>query len=68
MSGPLSAGENTHGDAVAIHQYGGSMGSFGGSLAVPGDVNGDGVDDLLVGDPYAYSYGAAYLFYGRPGE
>jgi hypothetical protein len=47
--------------------------SFGGAVAVAGDLNGDGYDDLAVG---AYRYkndvstpdaGAVFVFYGSPG-
>jgi hypothetical protein len=42
---------------------------FGNTLAIDGDVNGDGVDDLLVGEfqgmPGAVRTGAAYVFFGR---
>jgi hypothetical protein len=43
--------------------------SFGGSVAMAGDVNGDGIGDVLVGAPHfddgenGFS-GAAYLYYG----
>ncbi len=43
---------------------------FGSSLAVVGDVNGDGLDDLLVGAPVAFRVfeqeGAAFLYLGTP--
>ncbi len=43
---------------------------FGHSLAAAGDVNGDGIDDLLIGAPSmqindAPSVGGAYLIYGK---
>lgn len=42
---------------------------FGFSMAILGDINNDGCDDLVVGAPYAEAGGAvdrgeAYLFYG----
>ncbi len=45
--------------------------SFGASVGRAGDVNGDGVDDLIVGAPFAgppgVDRGAAYVLYGRTG-
>ena len=42
---------------------------LGGGLAGAGDVNGDGVDDLLVSAPYAdpngFSSGQVYVVFGR---
>jgi len=45
-----------------------STGDFGSSVAGVGDVNGDGYNDVLVGDPKVES-GKAYLYLGtrRPG-
>jgi hypothetical protein len=43
---------------------GGGSTSTGRALAHPGDVNGDGVADLLIGNPTADNKGAAYLIYG----
>ena len=46
---------------------------FGETMANAGDVNGDGLDDLIVGAPYwdqsaaVTESGAAFLFLGRPG-
>ncbi len=43
---------------------------FGFYISVPGDVNGDGRDDLVVGEPYQNcrkNEGEAFLFNGRTG-
>lgn len=42
-------------------------GSVGSELAAAGDVNGDGLTDLLIGAPFADGIGAAYVVFGRPG-
>lgn len=42
---------------------------IGTSLNTVGDVNGDGIDDLLVGAPFMQTFqgaGGAYLIFGRP--
>jgi hypothetical protein len=43
-------------------------GQFGFAVAAAGDVNGDGIDDLIVGAPYADAganeNGAAFVYYG----
>jgi hypothetical protein len=58
-------------DAVALGPYGGGS---GWSVAVDGDVNGDGFDDVLVGAPNYFNTGSqnglVELFFGhadRPG-
>jgi len=43
-----------------------SPGSFGRALAAPGDCDGDGFPDLLVGETRAGLPGRAYLFSGAP--
>jgi hypothetical protein len=40
---------------------------FGYAVSDPGDVDGDGVPDLLIGAPYASERGAAHVFSGRTG-
>lgn len=43
----------------------------GRSVALAGDVNGDGLDDLVVGayraDPSGYASGRCYVVFGKPG-
>lgn len=44
----------------------------GFSVSAAGDVNGDGLDDIIVGSPYAapnggYSVGQAYVVFGKTG-
>ncbi len=41
---------------------------FGGPLAVLGDLDGDGIREILVGSPYEFQKGAVYLFSGRTGR
>jgi len=40
--------------------------SFGLQIAYNNDINGDGIDDLVVGDPYAgnFSHGYVYVYFG----
>ena len=39
----------------------------GHSVSAAGDVNGDGIDDLIVGAPYSLNGGSAYVIYGMAG-
>lgn len=39
---------------------------FGGSVCGVGDVNGDGLNDILVGAPGESNTGAAFLWFGSP--
>jgi hypothetical protein len=42
-----------------------AQGFFGGSVAAGGDVNGDGYDDVVVGDPFRDSNdGGGFVFFG----
>jgi FG-GAP repeat len=43
-------------------------GRFGQGLADPGDLNGDGVDEIVVGAPRVDGVGRAYVFDGRTGR
>ncbi len=64
VSGTVS-GTVSLADAAAIISGAAGYSWMGASLAGPGDVTGDGYDDLLIGAPYASAYaGSAYLFLG----
>nr|WP_295935053.1 FG-GAP-like repeat-containing protein [uncultured Dyadobacter sp.] len=54
--------------AVAVTLSRGGGGSFGGSVANAGDLNGDGFGDVVIGDyEYDFNRGAAYVYYGGIG-
>jgi hypothetical protein len=56
-------------DGFVIHGEAESEASFGTSVAGAGDVNGDGYDDLIIGDPHrehnGRSRGGAWVIYGN---
>jgi hypothetical protein len=39
---------------------------FGNSVAGAGDVNGDGYDDIIVGDPGYQGFGSVTIYFGSP--
>lgn len=49
-----------------VVMYGeGASDQFGSSLSSAGDVNGDGIDDIIIGaNGYGAFYGRAYLYFG----
>jgi len=70
-SGALLEGSTTASLSEAdLKLVGESDGDLGGhSISTAGDVNGDGLDDILIGAPYhdagGEDAGAAYLLFGR---
>lgn len=55
------------GELIQLFLQGGIGGSFGASVAMTGDLNGDGISELLIGAPGAplgQGKGAAYLYDG----
>ena len=67
MLGPLTwAGTVTSGpDVVAFESWDGNDQHLGGAVAGVGDVDGDGIDDIVVGDKaWDDARGAAFVRYG----
>ncbi len=62
----LSDLEGTNGFVInGIDEYDGS----GASVSNVGDINGDGIDDLIIGAPGIYSRGESYVIFGfKPEE
>jgi hypothetical protein len=52
-------------DGITIN--GESATNSGYSVSHAGDINGDGIDDLIIGAPYADPSGAAYVVFGQTG-
>lgn len=60
----LEANGGTGTQGVILHSR--SMGSTGNSVSPGGDVNGDGLDDILIGNAAANAgRGEAYVLFGR---
>lgn len=53
-------------DAAAIFRGVRGSGLFGEGLTGLGDVNGDGLPDFAIGEPYAAEGGSAFLILGEP--
>ncbi len=83
--GDLVSGFPSYGDGIALVYLGGPLlgesynlvllpsgvpVSFGSSVANAGDMNGDGYDDIIVGDPFANVGGTwagrVHVFWGGP--
>lgn len=67
LLGPITGQKSLSSANLRIYGQGGA--SVGETVAGVGDVNGDGLDDLLIGAPMAspegiLGQGCAYLFYG----
>lgn len=73
---PLAANGSVGGTIVVIKGNSGGLpvsggvpsgsftGEFGTTVSNPGDMDGDGIEDLLVGSPFYQSFdGAAYILY-----
>jgi len=41
-----------------------TLGDFGSSVDINGDVNNDGYADILVGSPGVNDYGRSYIYFG----
>ena len=54
--------------SVALYNDSEDGDGIGRSMAIAGDVNGDGIDDILIGDPGVYygdTTGKTYLIFGK---
>jgi hypothetical protein len=66
-------GETPRGFAILGDSEDRTYDSFGQAVAGAGDVNGDGLDDVIIGNPFfffefggqAFSSGAAYVVFGK---
>ena len=67
--GPVSAGDHLLSDADAIFVTDEDQEDYlGWAVESAGDLDGDGLDDILIGAFFAYNTaGAVYVMYGRPG-
>lgn len=63
IAASLGSGE-ARAQALGGAVFGTPAGGFGTAIAIAGDVDGDGVDDLLVGEPF-YFQSASLTYQGR---
>ncbi len=70
LSGVINLAEIQTGAVNGTTFYGEIQGQFSGTSVSPaGDVNGDGIEDFLIGAPGPqYDAGQTYLIYGQQGE
>jgi len=64
IAASLAAADEARAQAFGGAVYGSPAGGFGTAIANAGDVDGDGVDDLLVGEPF-YFQSASLTYQGR---
>jgi hypothetical protein len=64
IAASLAAAGEARAQASGGAVYGSPAGGFGTAIANAGDVDGDGVDDLLVGEPF-YFQSASLTYQGR---
>ncbi len=62
---PASVDLSTLNPSVGFALNGAAISRSGASVSGAGDINGDGIADLIIGAPYAA--GASYVVFGKPG-
>jgi hypothetical protein len=69
LGGPSLSGNVSISSAAASIAGEGANDMFGKSVAIAGDVNGDGYDDVVVGAPHAgmSDHGRIYVYFGSAG-
>jgi hypothetical protein len=69
LFGKLSGVIDLSGGKAGVWIYGARTGDFAGSALATGDINGDQIDDIIIGAKYAEdgqgSAGAAYVIFGQ---
>lgn len=68
FGGPRRSGSISVTEAdVSFHGVGDDSAPIGHVFDCPGDLNQDGYDELVIGQPdFDYSRGRAFIYYGRP--
>ena len=67
FTGPLR-GALTDADAACTIEYDGAWASVGESVALPGDLTGDGLADMVVGVPAGAARGFVWIIAGGAGD